>query len=57
MRMMRGWMRTGVVAGVVAMMVAAASAGAQTRPEDAAKAADAQAPGAKPVPPLKPESH
>ena len=40
MRMTGGWMRTGVVA---AMMVAAASAGAQTAAEDAVKAADAQA--------------
>jgi hypothetical protein len=43
MRMMSGWMRTGVVAGVAAMMVAAISAGAQTTADDAAKAADAQA--------------
>ena len=40
MRMMSGWMRAGMVA---AMMVAAASAGAQTTAEDAAKVADAQA--------------
>jgi hypothetical protein len=43
MRMMSGWMRTGVVAGVAAMMVAAISAGAQTAATDAATAADAQA--------------
>jgi uncharacterized membrane-anchored protein YhcB (DUF1043 family) len=41
MRMMR-WMRAGVVAGVAAMLVAA-SAGAQTVPEDAARMAAQQA--------------
>ena len=44
MRMMSemtsGWIRTGVVA---AMMIAAASVGAQTTSDDAAQAADAQA--------------
>jgi hypothetical protein len=42
MKMMSGWMRAGVVAGMAAMMVAAASAGAQTTP-DAAQAAQTQA--------------
>ena len=42
MKRMRGLMRTGVMAGVAAMMVAAASAGAQTQ-LDAAKAAETQA--------------
>ncbi len=42
MKTMSGWMRTGMVAGVAAMMVAVIPAGGQTA-EDAAKAADAQA--------------
>jgi hypothetical protein len=41
MKRMRGLMRTGVMAGVAAMMVAAATAGAQTQ-LDATKAAEAQ---------------